>query len=169
MRLLASLSVLLLAGCSSLTVGADYDPEADFSAYKTWSFTGGKTNDERISKDLLESRLKTALPPALAARGLTAAEPGDLQVSYFAAVKEKIDISTYPSTYRHWQGETYVTKYDEGTLILDLVDAKDQRLVWRGIARDEVNLLAAPEEREAQLREAVTKLLEQYPPKKEPR
>lgn len=166
MRLLASLSLLLLAGCSTLTVGADYDPKADFSAYKTWKFTGGTMNDERVSKELLEDRLEKALPPAFAARGLTAAEPADLQVSYFAAVKEKIDIASYPSTYRHWQGETYVTKYDEGTLILDLVDARDQRLVWRGIARDEVNLLAAPEEREAQLREAVTKLLEQYPPTK---
>jgi hypothetical protein len=166
MRLLASLSLLLLAGCSSLSVGTDYDTKADFSAYKTWSFAGGTTNDERISKELLEDRLEKALPPALAARGLTAAEPGDLKVSYYAAVKDKIDIATYPSTYRHWQGETYVTQYEEGTLILDLVDAKDQRLVWRGTARDEVNLLAAPEEREAKLREAITKLLEQYPPQK---
>ena len=57
------------------------------------------------------------------------------------------------------------TEYDEGTLILDIVDAESRTLIWRGSARAEVSATVAPETREARVREAVRRILEQFPPK----
>jgi len=63
------------------------------------------------------------------------------------------------------QTVTVERKYDEGTLILEVVDAASGRLVWRGWAQAEVKSKADPGQREARIWEAVAKILDQFPPK----
>ena len=58
----------------------------------------------------------------------------------------------------------YVYEYDEGTLLLDVVDPQSRQLIWRGSATDEVNLSANAEMKQKQINEAVTRLLKQFPP-----
>ena len=60
--------------------------------------------------------------------------------------------------------DTYVREYDEGTLIIDIVDAGSNELVWRGAAQGEVNLAASPQEREQRAQDAVQRILEDFPP-----
>jgi hypothetical protein len=61
---------------------------------------------------------------------------------------------------------TYVRQYEEGTLVLDIVNAKSNQLMWRGSAQAEINRQLKPEEREKRLQEAIGKILAQFPPKK---
>ena len=58
----------------------------------------------------------------------------------------------------------YVDEYDEGTLILDIVDASSRAIIWRGMAIDRVDFLASPEDKKETIREAVGKMLELFPP-----
>ena len=59
----------------------------------------------------------------------------------------------------------YVYEYDEGTLLLDVVDPQSRQLIWRGSATDEVNFSASPEAKERQINEAVRRMLAKFPPK----
>ena len=59
-----------------------------------------------------------------------------------------------------------VSEYQVGTLILDVVRAADRQLIWRGTASDEVYPDNSTEARERRVREAVQKILEQFPPAK---
>lgn len=74
----------------------------------------------------------------------------------------------YPDDYRLWGvtvPETHTYQYDEGTLILDIVDSKTWKPVWRGSAQAEVNLGAGPEKKQKRIDEAVRRILERFPPK----
>ena len=53
-----------------------------------------------------------------------------------------------------------------GTLIVDLVDANQKELVWRGTATKTLDPGSSPEEKQKHLDEAVQKMFGNYPPKK---
>jgi hypothetical protein len=55
-------------------------------------------------------------------------------------------------------------QYREGTLILDVVDAGSDKVVWRGSAQAELTGASDPGAREARIREAVRGILERFPP-----
>ena len=61
--------------------------------------------------------------------------------------------------------ETHTYQYDEGTLLLDIVDSMTWKPVWRGSAQAEVNLDADPEKKQERIDEAVRRILERFPPK----
>lgn len=62
---------------------------------------------------------------------------------------------------------TYVREYEVGTLILDGVDAREQRLVWRGTAQAELHRDLSPDALQKKINDAVHKLLARFPPRPE--
>jgi hypothetical protein len=64
-------------------------------------------------------------------------------------------------------GGVDVSHYDEGTLVIDFVDMTKQELVWRGIGTGAVSESPSVEERTEKINNAVTHILEQFPPTKE--
>jgi hypothetical protein len=57
-----------------------------------------------------------------------------------------------------------VDQYEEGTLILDLIDPNGMRLIWRGTATTPLDESAGPRQREATVNEAVESILKRFPP-----
>jgi hypothetical protein len=55
--------------------------------------------------------------------------------------------------------------YDEGTLVLEIVEQESQKLIWSGSATDRVNFSLSPEKEEAEINEAVREILKDFPPK----
>jgi hypothetical protein len=174
MKKLSALWVLLLAaGCSGITVSTDHDTSADFSALKSWSWYPEEPpppGSPDISP-LVLSRIRASLEEELKARGYAEAtrETADFLVAYRAAVHERIE--AYPTTsVGYGWGPSYavtttsVYAYDEGTLVVDVIDRKTKNLVWRGIARKAVDRNASAEQRDANIRKAVRALLEEFPP-----
>uniref|UniRef100_UPI002FDB03F6 DUF4136 domain-containing protein n=1 Tax=Flavobacterium sp. TaxID=239 RepID=UPI002FDB03F6 len=63
-----------------------------------------------------------------------------------------------------WGGNTYVSSYTEGTLFIDFIDARKKELIWQG---EGVGILTKnTKDKEERITEFVTKILNQYPPKK---
>ena len=60
--------------------------------------------------------------------------------------------------------ETRVSEYTQGTLIIDIVDAASNELVWRGSTEGRVREKKTPEEREKRIRDAVAAILAEFPP-----
>jgi hypothetical protein len=175
MRGILTATVLLtLAGCSPFTINADYDNTADFGRYRTWSwFTGPHPYGAGVDQ-LLDNRIRASLEAELPHHGLAKAADGssDLLVSYHLSVAQRIEVNPTTASVGYGWGRGYVAyssggdirTYDEGTLIVDLVDAKTKNLVWRGIAKATVYANSTPEERTERVRTAIQAILDQYPP-----
>ena len=186
-RILSLLLVALLTGCSTMEVSFDSDPKADFTGLKTYAWLKEPqkpTGDPRIDGNtILENRIHAAVDAELAARGFrkVTSDP-DFLVAYHVSLDKRRSVQTlnnyygygpgwgygYGSAYRpgYWAGapETYVYEYEEGTLILDVVNPENKELMWRGSAQDEVHFKSSPEKEEKQLKEAVQRMLEKFPP-----
>ncbi len=154
----------LLTSCSSVVVKSDFDPEANFAEYKTFDFLPHPVKPR--ANPFNQKRIEAAIEQTLIARGFQKLESGspDLLVAYHANVKDKIDVDTYGYRYGRYGRRvgTYTTvrEYQQGTLVIDFVDANSKELVWRGWAKGEVNDSVSKEK----IDDTVAKILNKYPP-----
>ena len=58
-----------------------------------------------------------------------------------------------------------VTQYTEGTLIIDVIEARSMELVWRASATGTVDPNPNPEKIEKKVDDIVKKMFSKYPPK----
>ncbi|MEB0205553.1 DUF4136 domain-containing protein [Pseudomonas sp. CCC3.1] len=184
---------LLLSACESMQVSHDFNPAVDFAQFRTWAWKDPavqyQPNNPMLKSDLTEQRIIQAVSSQLDQRGLRPVAAGgkpDLLVqTYLIVANRQEQVVTNYGYGGPWGGpwgvygggpwggywgpaaynETRNVIYQVGTLQIDLTDAKDGRLVWRGSAEKVLNDSPTPQERSAAIREAVTKILNNYPPK----
>jgi hypothetical protein len=182
MKPLGYLSVLVgvcaLSACSTVTVSTDYDHSAPFAKYKTYALAPASKG--QVLSPTSEAALRDALRTDLAAKGLTEAANGkpDLAVVRHVFLKDKVAVQEYTSWgygygggwpygygyYGMWTGapRTYVDvqQYTQGTMILDFVDVKTKKLVFRGKGEA---IVGDTESNAEKIREGVKKMVEAYP------
>jgi hypothetical protein len=170
----AAAGVLALAPALALAqkVSYDFDKSATFGTYKTYQLKDGT----KVGNPLIDDRIVAAIEAELATKGLTKTDANpDLTVVYHVAFDKKQDITAYstgggPYGWR-WGGgmggttDVRVNEILVGTLVIDMADAKKGELVWRGMGTKQVDPQAKPEKRDKNIKEAVTKILKNYPPK----
>ncbi|HEX9151821.1 MAG TPA: DUF4136 domain-containing protein [Flavobacterium sp.] len=171
-KLLPVVLLLVVASCSSVKVYSDYDKNVDFSQYKTYAFHRRGIDRLEIS-ELDKKRILHAIDNELSKKGMTKSETPDLLVNILTKEREQVDVTQYNTGWGYgwrygwnpylWGGRTYVSTSTEGTLYIDLIDAKKKELVWEG---EGVGYLTENRnEKEKQINEFVAKILEQFPPK----
>jgi hypothetical protein len=177
-RLVSLAAAVSLAGCASIDVRFDYDPEANFDALKTYAWMERPDPqksgaDPRVYNALLDSRVRAAVDRELGAKGYrNDAQDPDFLVIYHAAIDRKVEADAI--NYYHgygaagWYGpgrtDVYIREYEEGTLLLDVVRPGGKELMWRGAASSRIDDRASPEERTERVNEAVRQLIEGFPP-----
>jgi len=164
--------VVLFASCSSISVNQDYDPAYDFSKLKTYGFI--PITEEAGIDQINATRLGDAIKANLTAKGYTLSENADFGIALFFTKDTKTSIQStggygygYGYGYRGYGGmggSTYVTQYDEGTLVIDFVDMAKQELVWRGVGTGALSDSPSVEERTENINNAVNQILAQFPP-----
>jgi len=168
----------LLSACETVTVTTDYDHSAPFGNYHT--YTLAPPAHGQTMSPTSEAALHDALRTELAARGITEA-PGkkaDIDVVRHAFIQGKVSVQQYTDWgyghagmwpygygyYGMWMGApttyAYYNEYNEGTLILDFVDARTKKLVFRGIGQA---VVGGPEANAEKIREGVKKMMEGFP------
>jgi hypothetical protein len=178
--LLALISTLGLVACGGgVAVNSDYDPGADFASYQSYAWaerSESGDDDPRVYNAITMQRVRTAVDRALAAKGYSEATGGapDFYVAWHGAIEGKMSYQTINSHYGYgwgWYGgmgvgtsSTYVNEWDEGTLLVDIIDAGRNELVWRGTATGTVEPELTPAESQARLDDAAAKLLQTFPP-----
>jgi len=176
-RLLVLALVTSLGGCAQIIVSSDHDPSASFSGLRTYAWRSDPPtlpDDPRLSGPFFAAQVHKAVDKGLAAKGyeeVTSGEPHFL-VGYHVVLQEKLETATMNTSYGYrrgwgWGGmsQTHLSSFEQGTLILDIVDPETKRLVWRGSAKAVVDFSASKEKRERRLNRAVKKLLKSFPPK----
>jgi hypothetical protein len=178
LRLSMLLFFAALAGCSTMKIRTEYDPTAPFVKYRTYAWIAAPPGPEQaapIRNPQIHARVVAALDREMASKGLvkTSMEAGpDFLVSVLGWAKTRIDVRTYGyayvPVYAYGPGPvravpvTEVRQYADGTLLLDFVDAKTMKLVWRGTASDTIT---TAEDVQRGIDEAAHKLVAAYPPK----
>jgi Domain of unknown function (DUF4136) len=177
--LVAALALLLVPALAmAQKVTFDFDKAADFTTFKTYAMKDGTP----VGQPLIDERLVAAIDAAMAAKGFTKNDSSpDVYVVYHVAFDKQQDISTFSSGYGGGYGPygwgygggfnsttatTQVRNIVVGTLVIDMADAKNKKVVWRGMGVKEINTTAKPDKRDKSIKSAVDKIFKNYPPKK---
>ena len=163
----------MLGACSTVRVDADFDNNVDFSTYKTYAFQKSGIDKAEIS-DLDKKRILRAIDAEMSKKGYTKSESPDLLINIFTKERERVDVDQYNAGWGYgwgwgwnpyiWGGRTYVSTSTEGTLYIDLIDAKKKELIWQG--KGSGYLTQDREKKEDRINEFVAKVLGQFPPEK---
>jgi uncharacterized protein YheU (UPF0270 family) len=127
-------------------MATDFDPNLDFSKFKTFSFIGGVEQLVRmqLNPDELNNKIHRAVTRELTAKGLREVkleENPDLVVRYWADSQKDVNVATNtnwgvygPYFGYHW-GFVYYSMDSstthKGTLSIELIDARARELAWR--------------------------------------
>ena len=168
------MGMILLAGTASAQqVKTDYDRNANFTQYKTYSWEQVKT------KDTLDvDRIKSAVNAALTAKGWTQVpSSGDVSIIALEITQNQQTLNTFYDGFgggwgwRRFGGggfggfgdaTTTTDTYQVGTLVVDLFDTKTKQLLWRGSASD--TLSNNSNKNIKNLDNGVQKMFKQFPP-----
>lgn len=170
-----SLLMLILTACSSTRIKSDYDVEMDFKSYKTYEWVDTELPGDELAKTpFLYKRIKVAIDETLQNKGYTLATEGDADFAVVAhgGVQEKTQVTTWSTGYWYnpWWGSyggnyVEVNQYDEGTLVIDIVDMAKKELAWRGLASGIVKEYSSPTQIQKRVDDTVKQILSQFPPK----
>lgn len=168
LKLFITLSFLSLISCSSVRVNADYDKKANFEAYKTYAYFKSGIDQAEIS-DLDKKRILYAIDDVMATKGFAKSETPDLLISIFTKEREVVDVYQNYGFGWGWgwgpgwgMGYSRAITTPEGTLFIDIIDAKTKELIWQGQGTG--YLSSNTDKKEERIKEFVSKILEQYPP-----
>ena len=171
--------IALLSACSmGPMVRTDHDPTADFGQFRTWGFYKPIAMESSGYSSWISERIKEDVRREMESRGYRYSETApDLQVNFQGVVEDKTDVFSTPRSdvqyfynYRRntyvavpvWYDDTQVMRYKQGTLTVDLVDARRNRMVWTGAAIGRV-AKKTPEQKLVEIDQAITSIFAQYP------
>jgi uncharacterized protein DUF4136 len=175
------MGLVVAAGCAGQQVTTDYSPATSFSQYKSFALV---MPPDTGAQQLLDQRVRNAVQAQLSSKGLTLAdrENADLYVGYGMIDKTHSQIYSYNDGWgwgggrwgwRYWRyGAAWpmtvqrrIETYTDGTVMVNLVDAKTKHVVWEGEVPDVVNIpVDNPIKATKEVDAAVTKLFLKYPP-----
>lgn len=184
---LVALFSLLLSACSTVKVSTDYDQSADFAALKSfnWLPESAKIENESayLNNRIMDVRLTKAIDKQLVAQGFEFSTSPDFYVNYNITSEKKTNIRTYdnysgygPSWgwgvgYGHRgmslsaHTETRIDEYQQGSLIVDVIDPESLELIWRGIGSKRLPESTDAAEMDELVAEVVKSILVKFPPK----
>jgi hypothetical protein len=153
LALVAILASFLLVACASKPkVFTDFDPDQDFSEYKTFTWVSAKpmmVQSEYTISPLVEQRIMGAIISNLENKGYVFTEDrgrADMAISFTIGARDKIRTYSEPNMYMgtnwRWGGQYYgmtgytqtTRVYSQGTLAIDVMDIDRKAPVWHGVS-----------------------------------
>ena len=168
-------TALLLLSAATLRaqkVKVDVDSTVNFSSFKTFGWDKGVVSRNPIIGELIVK----AVESELTARGLTRSpDDPDIKVSVMAATGADLQAvgptwnNVNYATWGGYRNPAALMNVTTGTLLIDLIDAKKNNSVFRGVARETLNRSASADQAadarsvEKLIQKSVTKMFKKYP------
>jgi hypothetical protein len=185
---LAAMAVVALsvAATAKVKVVTQFDKATDFRPMKTYAWHPDGVGDVKILQatgdDPVEVRKRfdpvivPTVDQMLAKQGLTLTPAADasLFVNYYILIGpggSSQSMGQFMAPVPVWglppfaPSTSALTVYEQGTLILDIGDAKQRSVIWRGSASDALDRTRKEAERDKIIRDALTDMLKKFPPK----
>jgi hypothetical protein len=164
---ISALCILVLIMATPLVaqqVSVNYVKTQDFSKFHTYAW--GEENANQIRNSILAQVAKTDIEAAMQNKGLTKVQrtdSPDLILLASGGSKQQTSYSAWGPGPRFGGGMSTITPQQstEGTLVVNLYDAKAKQLVWRGIAQG--TLSNNGNKNQNLVHKAVQKMFKQYP------
>ena len=150
--LLAALSIS--ASTNAATVSSNTMPGVNFGAYQTFAWVD--TRPPAGMDPVVYAQMRQAIEGALAGKGYTKADAGDLSLILTVGKQDKTDIQTWG----RWGLQTDVYQYTQGKMSLDAFDTKTRQPVWHGSAAETIN---PNKPNMSKITSAITKVMSQFP------
>ena len=171
MALAVALAASALA-CATMSVSSHVGWEFDFMHYRSYAWgprDALPAADPRLDADpVFHDYMEGAVEKALSAKGFARADDGtpDLLVHYHASAVRRIDVNRIDREHGYLYDESMDTRVfdrDAGFLILDVIDARTHRLIWRGWAQDDLRKFLDSDRMAREITEAVQRIVAQLP------
>lgn len=181
LKWLVLMSVLTASiGMQAQKIKVTYDKQADFSQFETYAWA----EHGAVAHPMLAANVQGAIEDELNARGLHQvalnASP-ELIIQVYGSIDQESSLTSNDPLYMATggippfdpsfsgplttgqYGNTTITIH-KGQLVVDLIDAANKKLVWRGMSQQ--NLAAHnPDKLLSQVNTAISKMFKQYPGK----
>ncbi|MEA2551827.1 MAG: hypothetical protein QOJ65_3 [Fimbriimonadaceae bacterium] len=177
-----ALLLLAVTAAFGMSVKSDYEKNFDLSGLRTFAFKTERASNDPLSTNTIEAgRIQNALAAQLAANGFSQAPQNpDFIVAFYARSREKTQVVNagfapgfgfgsgfgwgygipYRARWRWGYGpDIWTTTYTQGCVMADVIDARTNDLVWRGVVKDTVNGIGQSEK---QADQAAKDLVKQF-------
>jgi hypothetical protein len=180
---LGLISILLLGACSSIKILSDKDDSVDFTKFSTYEYYGWADNSDKILNRFDKERIEKAFGAEFKKRGMSYVESGgDAIVTLHIVTEQKTQTTAtttgmggmyggYGGYYGYgpgygWGGGMSTTTYSDydytvGTLIVDMYDAGEKKLIWEASGSGTVK--DKEKGREDRINRAVAQIMLKYP------
>lgn len=167
--LIAGLLLIVAAGCSSLKISTDVDPEANFIQLQTFGWMpipppppgpqGARA--PLATNPFINGLVQKAITTELVARKFKLGVFGepDFLVAFHVGARRKAEATEWG--YDHYQDGVEIHEYTKGTLVIDVIDPRTRRLLWRGSA---LNVIPSRGKAGETIGKAVKKIMSKFPP-----
>ena len=166
---------VVLGSCKpALKVTSEYDKAVDFDRYRTFAVAGTESLG-RAMNQLNYDRVLAAVRSEMSKKAFKeVTDAPDVKINVNAIINSKPTVSStsyyeYGSVYRPYTwgpGVSYidydVRHYKDGTLIIDVLDARLKKLLWQGIGKKEIDISSKHPEKD--IPRAVELIMADFPP-----
>jgi len=175
-------SLLVIAlGCAPIQIKVDYDKNINFDKYKSYSWIPNEQLgivDINFEKQVLDELITNTANSVLQQKGFSIdRDKAKFLVSYFLVIDTKTDVYVVENYYSNIPYTTPATTsstrdyqklrentYEQGILIIDIVDQQSKQRIWRGYAQSRIGIYKDPKKQEKRVITAVKKILSNFPP-----
>lgn len=187
--ILVPLLLVILSSCATVRVDVDYDTSADFSRLSRYAWMEDKPpvsgNALLDSNTLMHDRIRNGIDQWLKDRGYQKSDnkEADFFVLYRMVLENKTRVTVmnpyydYPYSWRFgyrrafyssfawsYYPEERIYEYQRGTLVIDIVDAKSKKLLWRGMSYEDVSPNTTQKKKQRYVDRAIKSILSRFPP-----
>lgn len=171
MKPIGIIVILTLTSCSpEIIVRTDYDRDINLKPYTTYSWIDSHTGENLnplYYNELNDKRIKKAVNEKMAMKGYKlVSENAEITLHYHLVIENKSElrVDPYGNYGPYWMRPSLNSfQYNEGTIIIDLLEAKSNALAWRGWA---TSIIDTDKNLKPELiTEAVNEILKAYPHK----
>ncbi|MDJ1467844.1 DUF4136 domain-containing protein [Xanthocytophaga flava] len=164
--------LISVSSCASLSVRSDYDRQANFRRYTTYTIENPPVigNDPIMGSELNRRRIVEAVESEMNARGYVRNDAdADLMVRFQTDSKDRQQIqSNMASPMWGWWGQPNNISsrtYEENRIIIGVWDNQNRQMIWQGWASGQLTAQRKEKNMDAAIRNAVYRIMEQYPAK----
>jgi hypothetical protein len=173
-RAAIALLAAVVAACTQFAVRSDRSATADFARYRTFAWmpiADAPPIDQDTGSRGLNNRLYSAVEQQLQRDGYVPAASADADLLFtFRILREDGYDDAHVPYAAQWHPGAYVElahasdqSYERGTLIVDAVDRREDKLVWRGSASARLLPHLSYEKRAERAEDAVAKIFATFP------
>ena len=170
-RLVWIVFVIILSACS-VKVHYSRDKSVDFGKYKTFCWLNGceftYSGPNYLNDSLLREKIKNAIVLQLEKKGLKQDNDSpDLLIDFHISVENESSVIYHPINEDVYNFQSFpdqeVVNYLKGTIVIDMVDKAEARMVWRSEAIGYMDV--HPDLSEKNINKGIATTLKKFPPK----